>query len=95
LLADFNAAGIASECWVPRPGQILDAGFWARIVEDDSWPALAEVLVAWARAGNLRKVSITQNDNKIINTAGLGAGEVEKLLPAGKNVMAVKDKNQT
>ena len=90
LLADFDSAGIMYERWVPRPWQILNAGFWARIAKDVSWPALAEILVAWVRADDSRKVSITQNDNKIINITGLGADEVEKILPLCKNIMAVE-----
>jgi hypothetical protein len=90
LLADFDSAGIAYERWVPRPWQILNAGFWARIDADVVRPVLAEVLVAWGRADDSRKVSITQGDNKIINIAGLGAGEVEKILPLCKNIMAVE-----
>jgi hypothetical protein len=90
LLADFDSAGIAYERWVPRPWQILNAGFWARIEKDVSWPALADVLVAWAHAGSARKVSITQNDNKTINVNGMNAREVEKILPMCKNIMAVE-----
>ncbi len=90
LLADFDSAGITYERWVPRPWQILNAGFWARIDADVVRPVLAEVLVAWGRADDSRKVSITQGDNKIINIAGLGAGEVEKILPLCKNIMAVE-----
>jgi hypothetical protein len=90
LLADFDSAGITYERWVPRPWQILDAGFWARITEDVSWPALAETLVAWSQADDSRKVSITQNDNKIINITELGADEVEKILPLCKNIMAIE-----
>jgi hypothetical protein len=90
LLADLDSAGIAYERWVPRPWQILDAGFWARIDKDASWSALAEVLVAWAGAVGSRKVSITQSDNKIMNLAGLGVKAVEKILPACKNIMAVE-----
>ena len=90
LLADFDSAGIAYERWIPRPWQILNAGFWARIDAAVVRPALAEVLVAWAGNGDFRKVSITRNDNKIINIAGLRAGEVEKILPLCKNIMAVE-----
>ena len=90
LLADFDSAGIAYERWVPRPWQILNAGFWARIDEDVSWPALANVLIAWGRADGARKVSITQNDNKIINLEGMNAREVEQILPLCKNIMAVE-----
>jgi hypothetical protein len=90
LLADFDSCAIAYERWIPRPWQILDAGFWARIATDVAWPVLAKVLVAWVAAGNFRKVSITQNDNKIVNIAGLGAEEVEKILPSCKNIMAVE-----
>lgn len=90
LLADFDSAGIAYERWVPQPWQILDAGFWARIDEGVSWPVLAEVLAAWAGADGSRKVSVTQSDNKIINLAGLGAAEVEKILASCKNIMAVE-----
>jgi hypothetical protein len=90
LLADFDSAGIVYKRWVPRPWQILNAGFWAKIGEDVSWPDLAGVLVAWASAGNRRKVSITQNDNKIVNLEGMNAPEVEKLLPLCKNIMAVE-----
>jgi hypothetical protein len=90
LLADFDSAGITYERWVPRPWQILDAGFWARIAGGVSWPALAEVLVVWAQAGDSRKISVTQNDNKIINIAGMSTGEVEIILPACKNIMAVE-----
>jgi hypothetical protein len=90
LLADFDSAGIMYERWVPRPWQILNAGFWARIDADVIRLVLAEVLVAWAGKGDFRKVSITQNDNKIINIAGLGADEVEKILPLCKNIMAVE-----
>lgn len=90
LLADFDSAGIAYERWVPRPWQILNAGFWAKIGKDVSWPALADVLVAWGQANSARKVSVTQNDNKIINLEGMNAGEVEKILPLCKNIMAVE-----
>jgi hypothetical protein len=92
LLADFDSAGIAYERWVPRPWQILNAGFWARIEKDVSWPALADVLVAWDQAGNgnARKVSITQNDSKIIDLKGMDAREVEKILPICKNIMAIE-----
>jgi hypothetical protein len=90
LLADFDSCAIAYERWIPRPWQILDAGFWARIDTDVAWPVLAKVLAAWAGAGDFRKVSITQNDNKIINIAGLVAEEVEKILPSCKNIMAVE-----
>jgi len=90
LLADFDSAGIAYERWVPRPWQILDAGFWARIDQGVSRPALAKALTAWAGAGDFRKVSITLRDNKIINIAGVGAGEVEKILHSCKNIMAVE-----
>jgi len=90
LLADFDSAGIGYERWVPRPWQILDAGFWARIDKDVSWPALAKVLAAWAGAGDFRKVSVTQIDNKIINIAGLGDDEIRNMLPACKNIMATE-----
>jgi hypothetical protein len=90
LLADFDSAGIAYERWVPRPWQILDAGFWARIAGGVSWPALAEVLVVWAQGGSSRKISVTQNDNKIINIIGMSAGAVETILPSCKNIMAVE-----
>jgi hypothetical protein len=93
LLADFDSAGIVYERWVPRPWQILNAGFWARIDAEVARPVLAEALVAWAGAGDFRKVSITQNDNKIINLAGLGTGEVEKILIVCKNIMAVERQN--
>ena len=88
LLADFDSAGIIYERWVPRPWQILDAGFWARIAPGVSWSALALVLVAWESAGGDRKVSVTHSDNKIISLAGLSAVEVEKILPLSKNIMA-------
>jgi hypothetical protein len=90
LLADFDSAGVAYERWVPRPWQIMNAGFWARIDADVDRPVLAEILAAWAGAGDFRKVSITQNDNKLTNIAGLGIGEVEKILTACKNIMAVE-----
>jgi hypothetical protein len=90
LLADFDSAGITYERWVPQPWQILNAGFWARIDAAVVRPVLAEVLVAWAGKDDFRKVSITQNDNKIINIAGLGADDVEKILPLCKNIMAVE-----
>jgi hypothetical protein len=90
LLADFDSAGIVYERWVPRPWQILNAGFWARIGKDVSWPDLAGVLVTWALADSARKVSITQSDNRIINLEGLNAREVEKILPLCKNIMAVE-----
>ena len=90
LLADFDSAGIAYERWVPRPWQILNAGFWAKIDNDVSWPTLADVLVTWADADDARKVSITQNDNKIINLEGMNARDVEKILPLCKNIMAVE-----
>lgn len=90
LLADFDSGGIAYERWIPRPWQILNAGFWARIGKGVSWPALAEVLVAWIHANRARKVSITQSDNKIINLAGMNAGEVERVLPMCKNIMAIE-----
>lgn len=90
LLADFDSAGIAYERWIPRPWQILDAGFWARIPEDVSWPAVANVLAAWAASCDFRKISITLNDSKIVNIAGLSAGEVEKILSACRNIMAVE-----
>jgi hypothetical protein len=90
LLADFDSADIVYERWVPRPWQILDAGFWARIADDAVWPTVAEVLVAWAHVGDFRKVSITQSDNKIISIAGLGIGEVEKILTTCKNIMAIE-----
>ncbi len=93
LLADFDSAGIIYERWIPDPGRFLNAGFWARIDKDVLRPALAEVLVAWARSDDFRKVSITQSDNKIINIAGLNAGEVEKILTACKNIMAVERQN--
>jgi hypothetical protein len=89
LLADFDSAGIEYERWVPRPWQIMNAGFWARIAEDTSGPALSKVLVAWVRASGLRKVSITQNDNRILDIEGMSAEEVEKILPLFKNIMAV------
>jgi hypothetical protein len=90
LLADFDSCAIAYERWIPRPWQILDAGFWARIDTAVAWPVLAKVLAAWAGAVDFRKVSITQNDNRIINIAGLGAEEIEKILPSCKNIMAVE-----
>ena len=90
LLVDFDSAGIVYERWVPRPWQILNAGFWAKMGEDVSWPDLAGVLFTWARAGNGRKVSITQNDNKIVNVEGMNAREIEKFLPLCKNIMAVE-----
>jgi hypothetical protein len=95
LLADFDSAGIAYERWVPRPWQILDVGFWARIAGGVSWRVLAEVLVVWAQAGGSRKISVTQNDNKIINIAGISAGEVETILPSCKNIMAVERQKPT
>jgi|GEM_PF-6533845 len=67
----------------------MNAGFWARIAEDTSGPALSKVLVAWVRASGLRKVSITQNDNRILDIEGMSAEEVEKILPLFKNIMAV------
>jgi hypothetical protein len=89
LLADFDSAGIEYERWVPRPWQIMNAGFWARIAEDASWPAVSKVLVAWVRAGASRKVSITQHDNRIFDIEGTSAEDVEKILPSCKNIMAV------
>ncbi|MEJ0089082.1 MAG: hypothetical protein WDM80_04930 [Limisphaerales bacterium] len=90
LLADFDSAGIAYERWIPRPWQILDAGFWARIADGVSWPDLAAVMVAWVQTGGFRKISLTQIDNKIINIAGISAGEVATMLPSCKNIMAVE-----
>lgn len=89
LLADFDSVGIVYERWVPRPWQIMDAGFWARIDEDASWPAVSEVLVAWLRASGSRKISITQADHKILEIAGMSAEAVEKILPSCRNIMAV------
>ena len=90
LLADFDSAGIVYERWVPRPWQILNAGFWARIGKDVSWPDLADVLFAWAHANSARKISVTQSDNKIINLEEMNARELEKILPLCKNIMAVE-----
>lgn len=41
LLADFDSAGISYERWVPRPWQIMNAGFWARVDKDVARPVLA------------------------------------------------------
>jgi hypothetical protein len=89
LLADFDSAGIEYERWVPRPWQIMNAGFWARIAEGASEPVLSKVLVAWVRGSGSRKISITQNDSKIFDIEGISAEEVEKILPLCKNIMAI------
>jgi hypothetical protein len=88
LLTDFDSAGILYERWVPRPWQIMNAGFWARIDKDVARPILAHVLVFWLRNSDSRKVSITQSDNKAIDIEGLNVEEVEKILPLCRNIMA-------
>jgi hypothetical protein len=94
LLAEFDSAGIQYERWVPRPWQIMNAGFWARIAENHSRLALAKVLVAWVRGSDSRKVSITQNDNSIFHIEGMSAEAVEKILPLCRNIMA-SDRSKT
>ncbi len=90
LLADFDSARIAYERWIPRPWQILDAGFWAKIADGVSWPDLAEAMIKWAQAGDSRTISITQKDNKIMNIAGMSAEAVAIMLPSCKNIMAIE-----
>jgi hypothetical protein len=90
LLAEFDSAGIPYERWVPKPWQIMNAGFWARIAEDASKPALARVLVTWAGDGGSRRVSITQGDNSIVHIEGMSAEAVEKILPGCRNIMATE-----
>ena len=94
LLAEFDSAGIQYERWVPRPWQIMNAGFWARIEQDHSGPVLARVLVAWVRGSNSRKVSITQSDNSIFHVDGMSAEVVETSLLLCRNIMA-SDRSQT
>ena len=89
LLAEFDLAGIQYERWVPRPWQIMNAGFWARIDEDTSWSGLSKVLVAWVCAGSSRKISITQSDNNILDIRRMNAEAVEKILPSCRNIMAI------
>jgi hypothetical protein len=88
LLAEFDSAGIQYERWVPRPWQIMNAGFWARIAEDAPAPALAGVLVVWVGGSGSRKISITQSDNNIVHIEGMSAEAVEKILPSCRNIMA-------
>lgn len=88
LLVEFDSAGIQYERWVPRPWQIMNAGFWARIEQDHSGPALARALVAWVRDSSSRKISITQSDNNIFHIEGMSAEAVEKILPMCRNIMA-------
>jgi hypothetical protein len=89
LFAEFDLAGIQYERWVPRPWQIMNAGFWARIDEDASGSALSEVLVAWVRDSSSRKISITQSDNHIVHIEWMSAEAVEKILPSCRNIMAI------
>lgn len=70
LLTDFDSAGIEYERWLPKPGQIMNAGLWVKIAENTPWSALSKVFVAWLRGRASRKVTITQNDNKILHIEG-------------------------
>jgi hypothetical protein len=89
LFAEFDLAGIQYERWVPRPWQIMNAGFWARIDKDASRAALSKVLVAWVRDSSSKMISITQSDNNILPIGGMSAEAVEKILPLCKNIMAI------
>jgi hypothetical protein len=89
LLADLDSAGIKYERWVPRPWQIMNAGFWARLDGEIFWPDVSRVFVAWVAGRNSRKVSVTQADHKILDIEGMSAGEVEKALSSCKNIMII------
>ena len=89
LLAEFDLAGIKYERWVPRPWQIMNAGFWARLDGEISWPAVSRVCVVWVAARSSRKISITQADHKILDLEGMNDGEVEKALLSCKNIMII------
>jgi len=89
LLAEFDLAGIKYERWVPRPWQIMNAGFWARLDGEISWPDVSRVFVAWVAGRGSRKISVTQADHKILELDGMNAVEVEKILSACKNIMII------
>jgi hypothetical protein len=89
LLAEFDLAGIKYERWVPRPWQIMNAGFWARLDGEISWPDVSKVFVAWVTGRNSRKISVTQADHKILDLEGMSAEEVEKVLFSCKNIMII------
>ena len=73
LLAGFDLAGIEYERWEPRPWQIMNAGFWARLTGEISWPAVSGVLVSWVAGRSSRKISVTQADHKILELDGMNA----------------------
>jgi hypothetical protein len=89
LLAEFDLAGIKYERWVPRPWQIMNAGFWARLTGEISWPAVSRVFVAWVAGRSSRKISVTQADHRILDLEGMSTEEVEKNLSSCKNIMII------
>jgi hypothetical protein len=89
LLAGFDSAGVEYERWEPRPWQIMNAGFWARLTGEISWPAVSGALVFWVAARSSRKVSVTLADHKILDLEGMSAEEVEKILSSCRNIMII------
>jgi hypothetical protein len=89
LLADLDSAGIKYERWAPRPWQIMNAGFWARLDGEISWTDVSKALVAWVAGRHSRKISVTQADHKILDIEGMNAHEVEKILSSCKNIMII------
>jgi hypothetical protein len=89
LLAGFDSAGVEYERWEPRPWQIMNAGFWARLTGEISWPAVSGALVFWVAGRNSRKISVTLADRRILDIEGMSADEVEKVLPSCNNIMAI------
>jgi hypothetical protein len=95
LLSDFDKVGIPYELLRPKPGEIMNAGELADFAkyanEHAGWAfAIAGVLVAWTKALRSRKIAVTLKDGTIIQTEGLGVGELAKVLPHAKTLVAME-----
>jgi hypothetical protein len=93
LLTELDAAGIQYIRLRPESGQVMNAGEWIEIAKATApYAAVAAVLVAWIRARASRKVIVTLEDNKVLQTEGMSASEIERLLPLAKTIAAAETK---
>ena len=94
LASAIDEAGIAYERLNPRlrPGEVINAtgeilaiiGAIATIAHQ-----LAPVLIAWIKAGESRKLTITTNDNKVILAEGFSVKDLERILPSVSKMAAI------
>jgi hypothetical protein len=92
LIDDLDAAGIAYETRLPKPGAIMNSGDAIKLAEF-AISAVATVIVAWIKYAPTRKVMITLPDNTILQAEGRSVAELEQILIVAKTIMVMDAKN--